>query len=264
MHDYKFKNWLEYADFGLDITKMPKKESPTEKYDTPIDRLNIGYVIKSLKDHKFGEKVSIVNDFFGELQWGRGDGALKLKFSPYGGVKASLSKLIHDQEGNPTWICKKVIEVNNLFDQHPDSLTFLLQDSLNEVDNEGLDAPSGSYDGFQRLVLNLASMLRRRTTQRIFIYEGIRMIKENEKYLIHFGITGYGRQRRGQKRLDQFAIHCTYDPKPGTILITGTELGDVIEKHRWIYDPSDFKEYFVPSQNEDEIIKAVLTMLNCY
>jgi hypothetical protein len=264
MKSYKFKSWMEYADFGLDITQTPAAKNPVELYDTPIDKLNVEYVIKSLKNHKFGEKSSKPNDFAGELQWGESDGALQLVFSPLGGVKAGLRKLIHDQEGNPTWICKKVVEVRHFFDTHPDSLSFLLQDSLNEMDQQGLDAPQQDWKGLERLVLNLASTLRRRTTQKIFIYEGIRMIKENEQYIIHFGCTGYGRQRAGQKRLDQFAIHCTYNQKAGTILITGTELGDKIDKYRWIYDPSNFMEYFVPTQHEDEICKAVLAMLNSY
>lgn len=264
MKEYKFKNWLEFADFGLDITRTPKPKSPVEQYDTPIDKLNVNYIIKSLKNHKFGEKSSIPNDFFGELQWGHTDGALQLIFSPLGGIRATLRKLIHDQEGAPTWICKKVIEVRHFFDEHPDSLSFLLQDSLNEMDHQGLDAPMGDYNGLQRLVLNLASVLRRKTTQKVLVYEGIRMVKENIQYIIHFGCTGYGRQRAGQKRLDQFAIHCTYHPKEGTILITGTELGDTLDQYRWIYDPSTFMEYFVPTQHEDEITKAVLAMLNSY
>src|SRR5277367_4313863 len=103
---YGFKRYKEYADYGLDITKKPNQQSPTELYDTPIERLDVNYVIACLKRTKFGEKTSRPNDFFGELQWGDNVGALQVVFSPYGGVKAALRKLIHDQEGNPTWICK--------------------------------------------------------------------------------------------------------------------------------------------------------------
>jgi len=264
MKSYKFKKFLEYANFGFDLMTKPNPQNPVERYDTPIKKLKVDYIIDSLKKHKFGEKASKPNDFSGELQWGESDGALQLVFSPLGGVKAALRKLIHDQEGNPTWICKKVVEVRHFFDEHPDSLSFMLQDSLNEMDHQGLDSPEQDWKGLERLVLNLASNLRRKTTQKIFIYEGIRMVKENQQYIIHFGCTGSGRQRAGQKRLDQFAIHCTYHQKAGIILITGTELGDKIDQYRWIYDPSTFMEYFVPTQHEDEICKAVLAMFNSY
>jgi len=264
MRNYSFNTWVnEYADFGLDMSRRPKDPELVNQ-DYPLMPLNIEYVIKSLKGKSLGEKWSIPNDFFGELQWGEQDGSIRLSFSPLGGVRAVLRKLTHDLEGDPIWVCKKVIEVKHVFDEHPDKLTFKLQESLEKIDNQDIDAPHPDFDNLERLVLRLAGDLRRNTTQKIFMYEGIRVVKENYKYIIHFGVTGMGVQARGQKRVDQFAIQVEYSKKTGLIKIAGTDLGDSIAKHRWIYDPSEFIEYFSPYQKEEEINSSILAHFNCY
>lgn len=263
MKDYGFNTWLEFADFGLDMSKKPTTHEMDNK-DDPLDPINVEYVIKSLKGKMLGEKFIIPNDFFGELQWGDQDGAIRLSFSPLGGIRATLKKLTHNLEGDPIWICKKVIEVKHIFDEHPDKLTFKIAESINEIDNEDIDSPMPDYKRLERLVISIASELRRKTTQKIFIYEGIRVLKEDKRYIIHFGVTGMGVQARGQKRVDKFLIQCEYSQKTGLIKIVGEDLGDSIDKHRWIVDVSEFIEYFSPGQKEEEIIEAILTHFNCY
>jgi hypothetical protein len=259
-----FASWInEYADFGLGMQNQKKDPEPKNQED-PLMPLSVEYVTNSLRKVMLGEKYVIPNDFFGDMQWGNQDGALLLAFSNFGGNRAVIRKLIHDLEGEPRWICKKVIEVKNLFDDKPDTLIFKIRENLEKIDYEGLDAPIPDFEDFQRMVITIASTLRRQTTQRIFMYEGIRVIKENEKYIIHFGVTGMGVQRRDQKRLDQFAIHAEYHKKAGLIKITGTPLGDKIAQHRWIYDPSNFIEWFSPKQGEEEISRAMLHHFNCY
>lgn len=256
-------NWLsEWADFGLDMANQRKKKEE-EPSDDPIHLLDVEQVMDTLKERTFGVKRSSYK-FFSQMEWGQNDGALQLKFSSFGGLRAVVRKRVTDLEGTPTWICKRVVEVGNRFDKYPDSLSFLLTDILKETDSRLTEAPIADYKGFQRLIIELANTLRRKTTQVIFMYEGIRVVEENKKYIIHFGVTGMGVQRRGQKRLDQFAIHAEYNDKTGLIKITGTPLGDKINKHRWIYDPSNFIEHFSPAQPEEEIVNAILAHFNSY
>ena len=263
MKDYGFNTWLEFADFGLDISKRPTDPEMANE-DQPLQPINVEYIIKSLKGKVLGEKYTIPNDFFGELQWGDNDGAIRLEFTPLGGVRVVLRKLTHNLEGDPIWICKKVIEVKHFFDEHPDSLTFKLQEAVAAIDQEDIDAPDKDFKNLEKLTIRLAGHLRRNTTQKIFMYEGIRVIKENKNYIIHFGVTGMGVQARGQKRLDKFCVQVEHSSKTGLIKIVGNELGDRIDKHRWIYEPSDFIEYFAPGQKEEEINNAILAHLNCY
>ena len=261
---YSFTNWLEYADFGLDPSKG-KAAPEIRDTEEPLNPLNVEYVINSLKSTKLGTKSPLQNAFFGEVQWGEQDGALRLIFSPLGGLRVVVRKLIHDLEGEPAWICKKVVEIKNYFDQHPDRLAYELHEELIGMDYEGgLEAPSRDYKDLERLAIRIGSELRSNTTQRIFMYQGIRVVQENYKYIVHFGVTGMGVQRAGQKRLDQFAVFVEYNKTSGLIKITGNELGDVIDKHRWIYDPSNFIEHFSPYQKEDEIKNAILAHFNSY
>lgn len=264
MKKYSFSKWIgEYADYGLD-TSARAATPVMANQDYPLQPLNVEYIIKSLKKKTLGEKWSVPNDFFGELQWGENDGSVRLSFSNLGGLRAIVRKLTHDLQGDPIWICKHVIEVKHKFDEHPEKLEYAIEESLVKANEENIDAPNGNYSGLERLTINLASTLRRKTTQNIFMYEGIRVVTEGYKYIIHFGVTGMGVQSRGQKRVDQFSVQTEYSKKTGLIKIAGTELGDSIAQHRWIYSPSQFIEYFSPNQHEDVIDNAILVHFNCY
>lgn len=267
MKDYRFKHWLEYADFGLGVNDKKQKKTirDDDEGEGPTQPLNIEYVVNSLKKSPIGSKFPMPNDFFGELQWGEQAGALRLTFTPFAGTRVIIRKLSHDLNGDPIWICHKVLEVKNLYDDSPDSLTLMLQDVLIEMDHQGIDTPVADFKDMQRLVIRIAGKLRCKNTQNIFMYEGIRMIKPNEEYIIHWGVTGMGRQARGQQRVDQFAIHCTYSPKIGTIKVTGTEIGGKLDNYTWYYNqPSNFNEIFVAGQGGEEISHSVLTLFNTF
>ncbi len=263
MQEFSFKAWLEWADFGLDATKQqPQKQD--KQHDSPIKRLDIEYVINDLKRTKIGAREALSESFFGEAQWGTEPGALKLSFGPYGGLRAVIRKLSMDLQGNPRWVCKDVLEVKNLYDLKWDSLIQELYEKLNKLDEQGIDAPEPDWKGLENMVLRLASCLRRKSTQKPLMYEGIRKIDKNEHYIIHFGCSGMGRQRQDQKRLDQFQVDVTYDKDLGCVKVVGQELGDKIGRHRWIVDQAEYIEYFMPGQNEEEIMKSVLAHFNSY
>jgi hypothetical protein len=256
-----FKKFLEWADFGFS-----NKPTITHSilHDKPIKRVNIEYVINDLKRTKIGIKEAVAESFFGEVQWGQEPGALKVSFGPYGGLRSVIRKLCVDLQGNPRWICKDVIEVKNLYDLKWDSLIQELYEKLNEIDKQGIDAPNNQWNGLEKLVLRLTDYLKRHSTERPLMYEGIRRMIKNEHYIVHFGCAGMGVQRQDQKRLDQFQIDVTYDKKIGCIKVVGQEVGDTLSKHRWITDPSEYLEYFMPEQDEKEILNSVLAHFNSY
>jgi len=258
-----FNSWLktEVANFGLE--NIPTKFKPTP-YDDPAANHEIEYVVKQLGKLNLGYKYPIPDFYFGEVQWGNAPGAVRVDFGPFGGLRAVIRKRVHDLYGENVWICKKVVEVKDKYLKNPDSLIAELTEFIIETDHGGLDAPSNTYEGLERLTLKLAGHLRRNTIQQILIYEGIRKVVENKDYIIHWGATGMGRQRQDQKRLDQFTVQLKYEQDLGYIKIAGNELGDVIGKHRWKYDPSQFLEFFMPSQKEDEVLDSILAHLNSY
>ncbi len=267
MNKYRFSNWLllqeDYAKFGLE-PKRPTPEDIIEK-DKLVKPINLEYVLDDLKRQKLGVKTADGERFFGEITWGDQPGATRLYFSPFRGLRAVLRRLSTDLKGESVWICKKVVEVRNLFDEHPDTLIVELHNALKEVDAKQIDFPQQTSDfDMEKFVLHLAYKLRRDTTERTLMYEGIRRVVDGKEYIIHWGCTGMGRQVKDQRRLDQFQVQVEYNKDRGTIHIVGNELGSKIKDYKWELSPSQFDEYFFPSQEEEEIVKCVLHSLNSY
>jgi hypothetical protein len=264
MIDFSFRTWLnEWADFGLDRLPRGKVLDRPDTEEKPLQPLNIEYVCNYLGKHKLGVKEAY-EPYFGELQWGTGPGAIKLVFGPWRGLRAVIRRESIDIKGQKKWLCKKVLEVRNYYDKHEDTLTQNLLKLLEEVDKGQIEAPDKDFNGLERLVLHMSHELRRNTSQRIFIYEGIRRIVTNEHYIIHFGCTGMGVQRLGQKRLDQLQLEVRHDKESGFIKVTLQEIGDKITSHGWKIDPPQFTEYYSPAQPREEIIGTVLSLLNSY
>lgn len=263
MQDISFKQWFaEYADFGLDMGKKLQRVIQPDD-EKPLYPINLEYVTKDLLTQNLGTKKG-KDVYFGEVQWGEGPGALKVTFGPFRGLNAVIRKQCTDLQGETRWICKKVLEVGNYYDKHADSLTVKILDLLKEVDTTNIEAPTNTYEGMERLVLHMASSLRRYTTQTILQYEGIRRLVENKHYIIHFACTGAGVQRQGQKRLDQLHVEMKYDQEGGYIKVAVNEIGDKIKAHKWQIDPSQYCEYYMPTQPQDEIIGTMVSLLNSY
>ena len=194
MKQYSFRQWLEYADFGFDPKRKPKVvQVDNEK---PLRPLNIEYVVEDLVKQPLGIKEA-TQLYFGDVRWGEGPGAVRLTFHPYRGTCVSIRKLATDLQGEGRWVCKKVLEVGNYYDnKHEGNLSFKLWDLLKEVDVTGIEHPTADYDGLENLALQIASAIRKYTTQQIFIYDGIKRIEENKHYIVKFNCTGYGVQRQ--------------------------------------------------------------------
>ena len=259
MKNYKFSKWLEWADFGFkqDIVKSPTNEPPPG----PVKGLDVDNIINNLQRLKSALPIS--SKFFGESQWGTGPGAVKIVFTPYGGVKAIVRKLTKNLQGESLWICKRVVEVRHLFDEHPDKLTFVLDKIINEVSNENIDAPSNTFEQTERLVMHWASKLRTARSD-LFFYEGIRRTKENADYSIHFGLHGMGVQRRGQKRVDEFMVRVAYHPNEGYIQIIGQEIDGPTRRHDWRIDQAQWNENYMPSQSIEEIVETQYHLLRSF
>lgn len=263
MMDISFKKWLaEYADFGLDMGQKRQRIIRADD-EKPIYPVDLEYVTKDLLTQKLGTKKS-KDVYFGEVQWGDGPGSLKVTFGPFRGLNAIIRKQCTDLKGETRWICKKVLEVGNYYDKKADTLSFKILELLKEVDTTNIETPTNAYEGMERLVLQLASDLRRYTTQTVLQYEGIRRLVENKHYIIHFSCTGMGVQRQGQRRLDQLQIEAKYEQDAGYIKIAINEVGDKIKAHKWQIDPSQFCEYYMPTQPQDEITGTMVSLLNSY
>lgn len=257
-----FHDWMnEVADFGFESTFKDRK-GLTPYEDDPIHHLDVGYVISQLKKHKVGLNEAN-RSYFSEVVWGKGIGSIKLEFTPLGGSRVMIRKLCHDLHGDTKWILKKVIEIRHLYDHHPDVLVENSLNIINELSQQGNDSPSNEYKDLEKLVLRMTPKLRG-TRMDLFIYEGTKKVKENENYIIHFGVTGNGVQKKDQRRLEQFQFHVLYKKEVGLIKIIGQEIDSSLGQHQWKLDQSSWIEYFMPSQSFEEIIETQVRLFNSY
>lgn len=257
----KFAQWFnEWADFGFEQKKSLAK---SKEDDGPMKSLDLEYVTESLSKHNLGIKSS-KSQFSTEVIWGHGPGAIKLDFSPPGGIRAIIYKNIKNLQGESTWICKRVLEVNDKYFGKPDNLIADILKLLAEVDKEKIEAPKKEFKDLEHLVTDMAGELKRSTTQKVLIFEGIRRLIDEKHYIIHMGCTGMGVQRQDQKRLDQFQIDVRFLPEDGLIRVVGQEIGGPKNFHAWQTDPSEFIEWYSPVQPDKEIISSIVSMINCY
>lgn len=259
MQNDSFKHWLnknfkEWADFGFD--KQKSWVPPKDLRDTPIPPHKINYIIESLRKVKLGIKEAKKWDFNSSAKWGEGNGAISVDIAPFGSLSASIRKQTNDMRGVPTPICKKVIQIWDYED--PDKVIQQIYETLIEVDKENTPSPIREYQNLEKLAILITNKINRFAKTNILMFEGIRIVEPTRNYIIHYGVTGMGRQKRGQKRVDQIQIQLKYEADRGLIKIVGNEIGDHIGKHSWQFDPSEFNEYFSPAQDKEEIADAIL------
>jgi hypothetical protein len=264
MINYSFRDWLsnlkEYADFGFEKNKTkPKSANGT---DLPIKAVNVEAVIRQMREQKVGEKFS-QQRYFSDLQWGEGVGAVRMVISPFGGTKAIFHKLTTDLSGDPLWICKKVVEIKEKYDNDKEgSLEVDLLHALNEVDQGGVDAPNSDYEDLEDLTIRMSSRIRRDMPQ-WFVFEGIRKVDDNQ-YIIRFGCRGQGQGRLPMKHLWEFIVDVSYNAEKGYIRTIGCDVKTQIKHNDWALGHAEFNELFVPSQPMEEIITCVSAIVATY
>lgn len=261
MEKLNFTAWLaEVADFGFDHTRPPINRNSG---NDPVYPFRLQYIIEQLRKHKVGKKHAH-EGFLTDAHWGDGFGAVRVNFTPAGGLRASIQRSSIDSQGKSVWICKRVVEINQYLLKFPDALISEIIDAAREIDREDIEVGVTNFKNLEHLTTRLSNYLDRKMTQTIFIYEGIREVKADREYIIHWGVTGMGVQRQDQQRLDQYQVVVKYDEETGLIKIASLEVGGPIQGHRWQVDPCDFLEFFSPSQPISEICDSVLVHVNSY
>lgn len=256
-----FRDWLlEMADFGFDNSRPPFNRNSG---NDPVYPFKLQYVIDQLRKHPVGKKTAH-EGFLSDAHWGDGFGAIRVNFTPAGGLRASVQRLTSDSQGKAVWICKRVVEINQYKLRFPDALVSELIDAAREIDREDIEVGVTNFKNLEFLTKRLSNYLDRKMTQTIFIYEGIREVKADREYIIHWGVTGMGVQRQDQQRLDQYQVVVKYNEDTGLITIASLEVGGPIQGHKWQVDPCDFFELFSPSQPLSEICDSVLVHVNSY
>lgn len=259
-----FKDWFisEGKDiFGFDKDKVIF-DKPQNDNQPPVHNLNLEYVTKLLLRRYLGIRPIKQLDFC-TLQLGEDAGAIKLTFSPFGSIKATIRRMIYDLMGESKWICKKV-NLINIEDStgKEENVAENLFEKINSLDNQLLESPKSEYD-LENFVLHLTTKVKI-NSPKWFIYEGLRQLNDNN-YLIHFSCRGQGNGKlKDPRRLIEFIIDVSYNRKSGLIKVMGSNVDTSMKGHHWELDNADFNEYFTPSQPMNEIIEAVVNLFKVY
>lgn len=262
--DFINKSYKEWADYGF-AQPIDDRKPKQDTHDKPMVSLQIDYVTDQLRKIGVGIKEARKDDFAGDIHWGDGPGSITVNFSPFAGLRATVKKITNDLHGESTWICEKVIRIWDY--ENPDRIIDTITESVREVDKGNLPSPSKEYDKLENLAIEIASKINRHpgyTGKPIFMYNGIRVVNQNEQYIIMYDITGMGRQAAGQTYVHQYQVFVEFDKHKGFIKITGNNLADKLSSWTWQYQPSEFCEYFSIQQERKSICECVANLIRSY
>lgn len=265
MSNLSFKDWLS-LEWGKDIfgfDSIPVSQPKPSLEDTPLNHLDIEQVLADMKVSVNAKRPIQRVESCSEIQWGDRPGAIKVSFGTLGALNVTFHQLVPDLVGHHRWVCKKVIPLGEKYNQKIERT--MSEDLLNQVielDKRGMETPNKAFEEMERLVVRLASEVRRKAPQ-IFVYEGVKKV-DDSRYLIYFSVRGHGVQAKDQHRLEQYIIDTSFDNTCGVIRIFGNRIESSLGQHSWKLTPVDWKEVFMPSQQLAEIIEAVVQQMARY
>lgn len=259
-----FQNWMFHE--GKDIFGFEKDKKDLSQVENPKDALPIidvstTRIVENLSNWRINHK-NVIAEWGNQVQWGEGPGALMATFTPLGSFKTIIRKLNFDLEGNPTWICKGIIPLNYIRLRTEENIASLIHERVLDIDSQEIDSPSEEFPEFDKLIYKLASAVKRYAPD-IFVFESVKQLDRWHR-LIYMSLRGAGSGAPGGNRVNEFIIECNFKPKMGLLRIFGYDVQSPMKVHSWISQPSEFDEYFAPTQNETEIIDAIVSALRTY
>lgn len=263
-----FKEWLvsEWSDiFGFE--KPPRKESTEKDYDGPIMPIKAEMLIETMmKENLRGQEP--FSAYADQIQWGRSPGAIRMVISPLGSFKSIVRRLQLNLEGKEVWVCKSIIPYKDLMHSNlkfDENFAMDLFEKIERISEDQIEVPDREYRGLRDLTVALAHKCRMKNTMpSIFVFTGVKEMKEDRNYLIEFECRGHGVETPGSARVERFVIDMSYNPKTGMIKSFGHDVQSPTKGHRWYPQPSEWEEYFSPNQKREEIIEAISSAFKTY
>jgi len=260
-----FRQWLESRDiFGFE---GKREERPKAKDEDPIVPMNAEVIIETMLDTEI-EGRKAFSDYPDQVQWGREPGAMQMVISPLGSFKSIVRKLQTNLKGESVWVCKKIIPYRDIMHSNlrfDEAFAMDLFEQIEEISKGEIEAPVWDYNGLEPLTLKIANRcIRKDVLPDIFVFRGVREIKKNENYLIFFEPRGQGVEAPGSARVEQFVIDMSYDGSTGMIRSFGHDIQSPTKGHLWYPQPSEWDEYFSPTQDQNEVIQAISSAFRTY
>jgi hypothetical protein len=274
--DMKFKLWLEKQniwgfeekDWEPDKPFHPGKAPQRGPQDLPIEGFNVQRMMEHLGKLELGAKKP-KNRFFNECQWGEHDGAIRAIITPKLNIK--IQKLHHDLEGNQIWVMKKYFFIDNYnYAGKEDVVALEVFDQIKNINEEQLESPSPKVR-LEELVQALSNKMNTLESNSLLPTHTVKRIAENEWNLFYYlrgggasGFSGSG----NTKNIMEVVVNLSQKRNSGTIKAMVTVVTNLSSGSRgggtWVLMPSDFEEFFMPTQGKKEIVESIMTALKTY
>jgi hypothetical protein len=263
-----FKKWMDLKE-GRDIFGFEKERVVPARIvdESPIIPINPEVLIETMLLNEIGGRKAF-SDYPDQVQWGREPGAMQMVISPLGSFKSIVRRLQTNLKGESVWVCKKIIPYKDLMHSNKkfdESFAAELFEHIKKASNGDTESPSNDYEKLDSLTLKISNLCRRKDIiPEIFVFRGVKEIKNKQNYLIFFEPRGQGVEAPGSARVEQFMIDMSYDPSTGMIKSFGHDVQSPAKGHVWYPQPSEWEEYFAPSQHQNEIAEAIAAAFSTY
>jgi hypothetical protein len=270
-----FSLWLEKTNiFGFeerdwDSTEVhPGKTPQRGPNDLPVERMNVQRVIDLLGRYQLGSKKPKSN-FMSECSWGDHAGAIRAIITPKINVK--IQRLHHDLEGKEVWVMKKYFFIDDYnFAGKEDVVALEIFDQIKRINDEQLESPAPKVK-LEELVQSLSSRMNALESSTLLPNHFIKKASSNEFNLSYY-LRGGGRGGFGGastvKNVMEVVVNLSQQPKTGMIKAMVTVVSNIASGSRgggtWVLMPSDFEEFFMPTQGKKEIVESIITALKTY
>lgn len=253
----------EWADFGFDekIKEKIKGGNVDDQNPNPIKPSDGEYLIEELACMPPIRNNKATLRLGSTVQWGEGYGAMRVVLSPLGSLKATIKRSINDLKGETKWICKKVYPLNNEFKQEK-SCSLIYESTYREMDKK-IDAPKEKYEDFDVLANYLINKCKRTFPSYCMFPTGFKQIREHY-YKLMFEYKGSGLEAPSAKKVERFDIDLCFYPEKGLTRCWGYEINSAKNVRDWKIQPSEWDEYFAPTQDINEIVECVSNIFMTY
>lgn len=272
MSKLSFRRWAvlkEWADFGFekrlaDIKANELGGTVPHEGSGPIDPIDPEMIVNELIRLPALGYFSARSKMSNILEWGYDVGALQVFISPLGSYKTIVRRKTRDLQGEATWVCKEVIDFNeNEHNQDEIPLAHKIYDCLDGLHKQEYDSPKSEYKDFDKLAHSLFNEVKRHYPAYCMFPIGMKKMDEGY-YKIIYEFRGHGVEAPTRGRAEQFNIDLFWDKNKGLIKCWGYNIDSKIGQHTWTVQPSDFEEWFAPTQEIKKIVEAVRTILMTY
>jgi hypothetical protein len=262
-----FKYWIIKEDlFGFDDETLHKRivqkmRRPDEK---PIHHFAVNNMMDRLADNKVGDHQGF-QKFVGECQWGNRAGAIKVELGMQ--YTVYIERLLHDLEGSPVWVTKKIFKINvDEFNRYEDAVADAIFEEVLKIYKEGLDGPVRKYESLSDLVEEVVDKAKVYGGD-YFFYERTKKVNDHN-YIVVFGALGGGtgilQAARSEGRINQYIIDISFSPKTGLLHVIETTVQSGDEGTSWALQPAFFEGWYAPTQDTNQIVESIVVSMKYF